>query len=106
MGPKDADGMANSVVWVYTDCPDLSVQMFRIMWLICEHPSTVFWNHHDQQLNMPCAGVRPARIKICQKIELWFKGYDKIKTELPGCPISLKHTGSSIQVWYDSPMAL
>ena len=40
MGPKDADGMANSVdpdqtrsslVWVYTVCPDLSVRKLRII---------------------------------------------------------------------------
>ena len=37
MGPKDADGMANSVdpdqtlVWVYTICPDLSVLKLRFI---------------------------------------------------------------------------
>ena len=42
MGPKDADGMANSadpdqtaprssLIWVCTVCPDLSVQKFRII---------------------------------------------------------------------------
>ena len=28
---KDVDGMANSLIWVDTVCPDLSVQIFRVI---------------------------------------------------------------------------
>ena len=71
--PKDADGMANSedpdqtrssLIWVYTVCPDLSVQKFRnIVVCLSQVRMTILIFHYDYEvfgfmnIIIPCIDV-------------------------------------------------